>query len=214
MNRCRPAFAESVRRIFAKTGSRMNNVFDVENTFTYFYNPSAGSNWYLLGVEFHFTVFRSHLTNLDILQAEHLLLLVCYVIESDMGNHRKAMKNILNELLMVISFPVVKIALKEWDFQHLAASHPPQRVWKLSNCMESLGEQNPLKGNLLQDLYTNDWNPQGKCFQTKSSSWTGLTALLKGMHMQILSHFQGTSRHTGLVFQSYQEFILVFRCTW
>ena len=60
-------------------------------------------------------------------------------------------------ILMVISFPVVKILLKEWDFQHLAASHPPQQVWKVSNSMESLGELT-LNGKLLQDLYTNDWS--------------------------------------------------------
>lgn len=117
-------------------------------------------------------------------------------------------KHIQWTILMVISFPVVKISLKEWDFQHLAASHPPQQVWKVSNSMESLGELT-LNGKLLQDLYTNDSTgvicfrmnsygveseysipPQGKCFQTKSLSWTGLTALLKGMHMQILSHFK------------------------
>lgn len=131
-------------------------------------------------------------------------------------------------ILMVISFPVVKISLKEWDFQHLAASHPPQQVWKVSNSMESLGELT-LNGKLLQDFYESleicfrmdsygveseySTPPPGKCFQTKSSSWTGLTAVLKGMHMQILSHFQGTSRHTGLV-SFFKEFILVFRCTW
>ena len=114
----------------------------------------------------------------------------------------------------LISFPVVKIALKEWDFQHLAAAHPPQRVWKVSNCMESLGELTTNR-KLLRDLYESleicfrmdsygveseySIPPPGKCCQTKSSSWTGLTAVLKGMHMQILGHFQGTSRHTDLV---------------
>lgn len=63
MNGCRPAFAESVRRIFAKTGSGLNNAFNVENTFTYFYNPwfsptSTVEYRYLSGVEFHFNSFQ------------------------------------------------------------------------------------------------------------------------------------------------------------
>lgn len=63
-------------------------------TFTYFYNPcfsptGAMSTGTCRVWSFTSTVLGSHLTNLDVLHAEHLLLLVCYGIESDMGNHRK-----------------------------------------------------------------------------------------------------------------------------